>query len=124
MRIETEIYNHVIILKVDRTFEYNELNFLSSIQTIHPKLRIAQWSFDKLIMLVPNITREQLQAGLSTLRRKIEKRFKSQVFIGVGNCEEFYSLSVSYSKANIALTVAIADETEIVFEEDSSIDLL
>ncbi|SOC36284.1 CdaR family transcriptional regulator [Ureibacillus acetophenoni] len=124
MGIETEIYNRVIIVKVDRRFEYNEINFLNSIQTIHPKLRITQWSFDKLIMLVPNISREQLQTGLSTLRRKIEKRFKSQVCIGVGNCEDFYSLSESYNKANIALTIAIADETEIVFEEDLTIDLL
>ncbi|MFY3793095.1 CdaR family transcriptional regulator [Ureibacillus sp. MALMAid1270] len=124
MGIETEIYNRVIIIKVDRRLEYNEINFLNSIQTIHPKLRITQWSFDKLIMLVPNVSRELLDTGLRTLKRKIEKKFKSQVFIGVGNCEDFYSLSESYSKANIALNIAIADETEIVFEEDLTIDLL
>lgn len=124
MGIETDIYNRVIILKVDRRFEYSEIDFLCSIQTIHPKLRITQWSFDKLIMLVPNVSREQLEIGLGTLKRKIEKRFKTQVFIGVGNIEEFYSLNESYTKANIALTIAIADEVELVFEEDLTIDLL
>ncbi|HWL22936.1 MAG TPA: sugar diacid recognition domain-containing protein [Ureibacillus sp.] len=124
MKIETDVYNRIIILKVDRRFEYNEIEFLSSIQTIHPKLRITQWSFDKVIMLVPNVPREQLEKGLWTLKRKIEKRYKTKVYIGVGNSEEFYSLHESYAKATIALTTAITDEIEVVFEEDLTIDLL
>ncbi len=122
--IETDLYNRVIILKVERRFEYNEIDFLSSIQTIHPKLRITQWSFDKLIMLVPNVSREQLEKGLWTLKSKIEKRYKTQVYIGVGDRENFYNLHESYSKATIALTTAVADHVEVVFEEDLTIDLL
>ncbi|KGR91543.1 hypothetical protein CD30_05675 [Ureibacillus massiliensis 4400831 = CIP 108448 = CCUG 49529] len=122
--IDTEIYNRIVILRVERRFEYSEIDFLSSIQTIHPLVKITQWSFDKIVMLVPDVSRTHLEKGLNTLKRKIEKIYKTAVNIGVGNKCEFYTLKDSYDKASIALTTAINECEEIVFEEDLTIELL
>ncbi|RKQ15781.1 CdaR family transcriptional regulator [Ureibacillus endophyticus] len=124
MGIDPEVYNRIVIVKVDRRFEYHEIDFLLSVQTIHPKLRMAQWSFDKLIMLIPKVSREQLKNGLLTLIKNIETRYKTELHIGVGNCEDFYNLHESYKKSLIALSTAISEGVELIFEEDLTIELL
>nr|WP_106779916.1 sugar diacid recognition domain-containing protein [Lysinibacillus timonensis] len=122
--IDTQNYCRVVIIRVERRFEYSEIEFLLSIQTIHPQVRITQWSFDRLIMLVPDVSRTNLENGLKILKRKMEKIYKTPVSIGVGNKSDFYFLKESYEKANIALAAAYNDLEEMVFEEDLTIELL
>ncbi|MEO4054432.1 sugar diacid recognition domain-containing protein [Solibacillus sp. CAU 1738] len=123
LNIDTELYDRVIIIQLERRFDIKEIDYLKNIQIIHPQLHIFQWSFDKLVLLVPKVTRAHLEETLISFNRKLEKLFKDDIFIGVGNTQSFYQLKDSFKQATIALSAVTKNKT-IVFEEDLKLELL
>jgi len=123
LNIDTELYNRIIIIQLNRRIDEKGVDYLRAIQIIHPQLHIFQWSFDKLVLLVPKITRIHLEQTLHSFNRKLIKLYDDDIFIGVGNSHSFFELNASYNEANIALTVAI-ENRQIVFEEDLKLELL
>ncbi|MEK5233144.1 sugar diacid recognition domain-containing protein [Lysinibacillus sp. FSL K6-0232] len=123
LNIDTALYNRVIIIQLNRRIDEKGVDYLRAIQIIHPQLHIFQWSFDKLVLLVPKVTRMHLEETLYSFNRKLSKLYDNDIFIGVGNSHSFFKLNESYNEASNALTVAIENK-QIVFEEDLKLELL
>lgn len=123
LNLDMSLYDRIIILQVGRRFELKEINELRRIQFIHTQLKIVQWSFDKLVVLVPKVTREHLSQSLQVFLRKIEKIYKTKVIISVGNSQPFTKLSMSYEQALMALNTTV-ETTQIIFQEDMKLELL
>lgn len=123
LKIDTSLYSRVVVLQVERRFEFKEINELCHIQLIHPHLKMVQWSYDQLVFLVPTVTREHLEEALYSFARKIVKIYKTKVMIGVGNETLFEDLAQSYERASLALSTASSNDV-IKFEEDLRLELL
>lgn len=123
LNIDTELYDRVIIIQLNRRIDLKGIDYLKNIQIIHPQLHIFQWSFDKLVLLVPKVSRKHLEETLISFNRKLIKLYSDDVFIGVGNTHTFYQLNDSYHQANIALS-AVTKSKPIIFEEDLKLELL
>lgn len=123
LQIEPDLYTRIIVIDVRKHIELNNLQHLKNLQLIHPELRIARWGVEKLILLVPNVTRTHLEESLHLFHQKLEKLLKTSIYIGVGNAQSFHALPISYRQANVALQVCFKEQS-IVFEEDLKIDIL
>lgn len=123
LNIDTELYDRVIIIQLERRIDMKGIDYLKNIQIIHPQLHIFQWSFDKLVLLVPKVSRKHLEETLISFNRKLTKLYPDDIFIGVGNPQSFYQLKDSYNQANVALSAVTKNKT-IVFEEDLKLELL
>lgn len=121
--LDMSLYDRIMIIQVGRRFELNEINELHHIQLIHSQLKIVQWSFDQLVVLVPKVTREHLAQSLQVFLRNIEKIYKTDVLISVGNSHPFTMLNLSYQQALMALNSSVRD-TKIIFQEDLKLELL
>ena len=121
--LDMSLYDRIMIIQVGRRFELNEINELHHIQLIHSQLKIVQWSFDQLVVLVPKVTRDHLAQSLQVFLRNIEKIYKTDVLISVGNSHPFTQLSLSYQQALMALNSSVRD-TKIIFQEDLKLELL
>jgi len=117
------IYDRVAIIQLDVKTEVVILRHLVHIQMIHPKLIIARWNVNQIVLLIPKVPRGQLQDALQLIHQKLDKLTQSGIKIGVGNSHPFHFLSKSYKEANIALEVS-TKERSIVFEEDLKMELL
>lgn len=123
LNLDMPLYDRIIILQVGRRFELKEIKELHHIQFIHTQLKIVQWSFDKLVVLVPKVTREHLVQSLQVFLRKMEKIYKTEVLISVGNSHPFTKLNLSYEQALMALNTTVK-ATQIIFQEDLKLELL
>lgn len=123
LNIDISFYNRVALIQIQRQFEIPEIENLLHIQTIHPDLKIVRWGLEKLVLLIPNISKKQLQTGLETLSVKLQKMTKQQVNIGVGETKNFHQLPQSFQQAEIG-TVVSARQGKIIFEEDLKLELL
>ena len=123
LNVDTSLYNRIIVMQVERRFELNELESMRNMHLIHPRLQIIQWSFDKIVLLVPNVTRKHLEETLRLFSRKLEKVFKVPFYIGVGNTQNFFNLHLSLQQAMTSL-LATSTQQRLVFEEDLKLELL
>ena len=121
--IDTSIYTRVAVIQSFKQFEITDIENLLHIQTIHPNLKIVRWGLEKLVLLIPNISKEQLIVGLESLSAKILKITKQKVNIGVGEIKGFYQLPESLLQAEMAVDVS-ARQGNIIFEEDLKLELL
>ena len=123
-KLELEkIYDRVAIIQLDVKTEVVILRHLVRIQMIHPKLIIARWNINQIVLLIPKVSRGQLQDALQLIHQKLDKLTSSRIKIGVGNSHPFHFLSKSYEEANKSLEVS-TNERPIVFEEDLKMELL
>jgi carbohydrate diacid regulator len=123
LKLDISLYKRVAVIQTERQFEITDVENLSHLQTIHPELKIVRWGLEKLVLLIPNISKKQLELGLDNLSRKIRKMTKQQVKIGVGEIKSFYELPESFQQAEIGVTVS-ARQGKVIFEEDLKLELL
>ena len=118
-----DIYDRVAMIQLNVKTEAVIIRHLVHIQMIHPKLIIARWNVNQIVLLIPKVSRGQLQDALLLIHQKLDKLTRSHIKIGVGNSHPFHLLSRSYKEANIALEVS-TKERALVFEEDLKLELL
>lgn len=123
LNIDISAYNRVAVIQTSRQLEFSEIEDLLHLQTIHPDLKIARWGLEKLVLLIPDITKNQLQLGLDCFAGKVQKLTKQQVNIGIGEERVFYLLPESFQQAEMAVDVS-ARKGKIIFEEDLKLELL
>lgn len=123
LNIDMKVYSRVGIIQTFNPLEINDIEHILRIQSVHPELKIIRWGLEKLVLLLPDMNKDQLLFGLTDLSSKIVKIIKQQVFIGVGEVKEFFSLKESFQQADIAVKVATR-QNRIVFEEDLKLELL
>ena len=121
--IDTSLYNRVAVVQTHRQFEIADIEQLMHIQTIHKELKIVRWGLEKLVLLIPNITKTQLELGLERLSIRLNKQSKINVNIGVGESKAFHQLPESFQQAEIGVVVS-ARQDKIIFEEDLKLELL
>ncbi|WP_075617730.1 CdaR family transcriptional regulator [Paenisporosarcina indica] len=121
--IDISLYNRVAIIQTFKQFEITDIENLLHIQTIHPDLKIVRWGLEKLVLLIPIISKNHLQAGLENLALKIQRISKQQVYIGVGETKEFNELAQSFQQAEIGTAIS-SRQNKIIFEEDLKLELL
>lgn len=121
--IDPSIYTRVAVIQSYIQFEIKDIENLLHIQTIHPNLKIVRWGMEKLVLLIPNISKEQLLKGLQILSTKMLKITNQMVNIGVGEIKDFYQLPESLRQAEMAVEVS-GRQGNIIFEEDLKLELL
>ena len=123
LKLDIQLYNRIILLQVGRRFDSKEMSDLRQNQAIHPQLKMMQWSYDKLLLLTPKVTRSHLEDALSLFVRKITRIYKTAVQVGVGNVHAMSELNLSYEEALMALTASAA-QRQVSFHEDLKLELL
>ncbi|WP_431028205.1 sugar diacid recognition domain-containing protein [Lysinibacillus sp. LZ02] len=118
-----DIYDRVALIELDVKTEAVVIRHLIHIQIIHPKLIMARWNVNQIVLLIPKVSRGPLQDALQLIHQKLAKLTQSHVKMGIGNRHPFHLLSLSYQEANSALTIC-TKERAIVFEEDLKLELL
>ena len=123
LNIDISLYNRVAVIQTERQFEIADIEHLLHIQTIHPELKIVRWGLEKLVLLIPDISKNQLELGLERLAERLLKIAKNQINIGVGERKIFYQLPLSFQQAEIGAVVSARQGT-VIFEEDLKLELL
>lgn len=123
INIDISIYERVALIHTFQQMEIADVENLMRVQTIHPELKIFRWGLEKLVLLLPSIPKNQLCESIKGLSRKIEKKMKRKLPIGIGNITSFDKLSESFRQAEIAVAVSTQQE-KMVFEEDLKLELL
>ena len=124
LNIDINIYSRVGIIHTDgNPLEINEIENILRVQLIHKELKVIRWGMEKLVLLIPQMTKLDLQRGLQDLTIKMQKTTKRQVIIGIGEQKEFFQLKESFTQAEVAVTVAERQNT-IIFQEDLKLELL
>lgn len=123
INIDSSLYKRIVVIKMYQQLEIMDVENLLRVQTLHPELKIIRWGMEKLVLLVPEITKEKLLNDLQSLLVKMQKKAKQNLPIGIGNINHFYELKESFRQAEIALAVSERQE-RIVFEEDLKLELL
>ncbi|WP_019413275.1 sugar diacid recognition domain-containing protein [Paenisporosarcina sp. TG20] len=123
LNIDMTIYSRVCIIQTFRPLEISEIENILRIQSLHPEIKIIRWGMEKIVLLLPEINKSELQRGLENLSVKLTKMVKHQVNIGIGEQKEFYQLKDSFHQAEVAITFANG-QSKIIFEEDLKLELL
>jgi len=124
LNIDISIYSRVGIIHTEgNPLEINEIENILRVQLIHTELKIIRWGMDKLVLLIPQMTKLDLHRGLQDLLVKMKEKTKRQVIIGIGEQKEFFQLKESFTQAEVAVTVAERKNT-IIFQEDLKLELL
>jgi len=123
INIDSSLYRRIAVIQTYQQLEITDVESLLKIQTIHPELKIIRWGMEKLVLLMPDIKKEQMVDGLTNLSLRIQKKIRQKLPIGIGNFNHFHQLKDSFSQAETALAVS-ERQGKIVFEEDLKLELL
>lgn len=123
LNIDTSLYQRIAMIQTKRPYEIEDVENLLRIQTIHPELKIIRWGLERLILLVPNIPKQELIKGLQRLIQKMTGHNTDILPVGVGKPGDFHHLKESFKQAEMANAVS-ARQGAIVFEEDLKLELL
>lgn len=123
LNVDMNIYSRISIVKTFNTLDIKEIEHMVQIQTVHPNLKIIRWGMEKLVLLIPKMSRNQLHFGLADLSSKLEEITKQSTFIGIGQVRQLNDLKESFHQADLAVQVA-TNKNQIVFEEDLKLELL
>ncbi|AQQ54702.1 CdaR family transcriptional regulator [Planococcus lenghuensis] len=123
IQLNISIYQRIAIIQTHRKFEISDVEHFLRIQTIHPDTKIIRWGLERLVLLLPQVSKKQLCDGLQRLTNRIEKLTKRKTFVGIGKVTSFYELSDSFRQAETAVSVSIK-QNRLVFEEDLKLELL
>lgn len=123
LKIDTSLYDRIILIQVGRRFDLKEMSDLRQNQFIHPQIKVMQWSYDKLLLLVPKVSRAHLTETLASLVSKMERIYKVDVQVGVGNTYALEELAQSYEQALLALS-SNSKGQKIIYQEDLKLELL
>lgn len=123
INIDSSLYRRIVIIQTYQQFEIADVEDLLRIQKIHPELKIIRWGMEKLVLLMPEIKKEQMVEGLEDLSVKIQRKLRQKLPIGIGNFGDFSHLKQSFQQAETALAIS-ERHGKIVFEEDLKLELL
>lgn len=123
LNINTSMYQRIAMMQTNRQYEIEDVENLLRIQTIHPEMKIIRWGLERLIFLLPNISKQELKIGLQKLAQKVAGPNTGKLPVGVGKAGDFQYLKESFQQAEMAHAVS-ARQGEIVFEEDLKLELL
>ncbi|HSJ38634.1 MAG TPA: sugar diacid recognition domain-containing protein [Planococcus sp. (in: firmicutes)] len=123
LNIDTSLYQRIAMMQTNRQYEIEDVENLLRIQTIHPEMKIIRWGLERLILLLPNVPKQELIIGLKRLAQKIAGNNNARMPVGVGKAGDFPHLKESFKQAEMANAVS-ARQGEIVFEEDLKLELL
>ncbi|WP_372869426.1 CdaR family transcriptional regulator [Planomicrobium okeanokoites] len=123
LNIDTSLYQRIAMMQTNRQYEIEDVENLLRIQTIHPELKIIRWGLERLIFLLPNISKRELINGLEKLAKKIAGPTNSTLPVGIGKAGDFNQLKESFRQSEMAHAVS-ARQGQIVFEEDLKLELL
>lgn len=123
INIDISLYRRVAVIQTHQQMELSDVEDFLHIQTLHPDLKIVRWGLEKMVLLLPNISKNKVIEGLKNLAAKIQKRVKRKISVGVGKEMHYYNLKESFAQAEMAVEVS-ARQDRIVFEEDLKLELL
>lgn len=123
INLDTSLYRRIALIRTDQQMEIADVERLEKVQIIHPELKIFRWGLEKMGLLLPDMPRDTLSDGLIDLSRKLGKRSKRSLPVGIGEVVEFTELRKSFEQAEIALDVSVK-QGRIVFEGELKLELL
>ncbi|MER2261428.1 MAG: sugar diacid recognition domain-containing protein [Psychrobacillus sp.] len=124
--INVENYRQVIMiqeLENNHRFTVEDLEFIRSIQSLHPDIIISRWGQDKLILVVPLIDQLVLKTELENLILHVKRKIKIMSAVGIGGISEINDLTIGFNQAERALKVSKKTK-RIVFERELLFDLI
>lgn len=110
--------------------EWSSQNFFSQVEQIarqaFPEQCLCYRAFSKLVLLVPALSRQQIQQGMDWVHDQALLRCGAEAAVGVDNEPHTgISLRSSYRKAEKALNAALASKAggRVVFYEDINVEI-
>lgn len=124
--IEVDIYKRIAVLEamtVVNPFSIQDVEYLSSLQYVHPSAKLIQWGRGKLLMLLPKMDEKKLRIEMEHLLLHIKWKLKIDVAVGIGEPEDYLNLTKSFNQAEQAVEVS-KKFGRIVFENELQFDLI
>ena len=124
--IEISNYKQIAVLQVEENhyrFTNEDVEFLHSVQSIHPELLISRRGHDKLIVVLPKLEQIFVKQEMENLILHLKRKAKIVVAAGIGELIEEQDLSVSFHQAERAAKVSLK-QGRVIFERELLFDLI
>ncbi|GEL78575.1 CdaR family transcriptional regulator [Tenuibacillus multivorans] len=119
-------YERVVVFKVENStfqFSYRDIKMLKAMWDQHKEGLFIRWGQNRLLLLLEQYERTELENKLKRFRLELNERFKVDVAIGVGLPARYETLKQSLDQAERACEVATR-YNRVVFDNDLRFELL
>jgi carbohydrate diacid regulator len=124
--IEVECYQQVVIIEAidpEKQFTIHDVNYLVSVQNVHPLVKLIRWGRGKMLMILPEIDQVVLKNELEHLLLHAKRKTKIEAVAGIGQPAGYIELSKSFNQAERAVDVSKKFK-RVVFEHELRFDLI
>ncbi|PID16124.1 hypothetical protein CSV63_05665 [Sporosarcina sp. P34] len=124
--IDVTLYHQVVVLEVLdllEQFSVEEIETFTSIQNLHPSMKMIRWAQNKILLLLPEMNQETVKNELEFLLLHIKRRKKVQVVAGIGASTRYFDLAKSFAQAERAVNAA-KKSGDIVFEHELRLEII
>ncbi len=124
--IEVAFYKQIAILQVEENqyrFSTEDVEFLLSVQGIHPKVIISRWGQDKLVVVIPMLDQVFLRQEMENLLLHMKRKTKILLAAGIGDLIDNQELMISFNQAERAAKVS-QKQGRVIFERELLFDLI